>query len=98
MFRINTLRRTIVALIFLPLLAQAQDFSGILRNTVGRVFGDTVNGALRSITTASAAQVGRFGGSEAAIYLGEEHQGYYRVAVDQGEGWVNKLLVRGLEQ
>lgn len=241
MFRINTLRRTIVALIFLPLLAQAQDFSGILRNTVGRVFGETVNGALRSITTASvgtvaqgvqrpadtagqvilyrnascgyckraaaymssrgipfserdinansawmgeyrayggnggvpllvfgsetmmgfseaafdqryarmqqeaapsrpaeappaspaspapvaalwqpqagealqarlkqvpvlaepsasAAQVGRFGGSEAAIYLGEEHQGYYRVAVDQGEGWVNKLLVRGLEQ
>lgn len=235
MFRINTLRPLVAALVLLPLLAQAQDFSGILRNAAGRFFGDTVNSALRSITTASAgtvaqgvqrpadtagqvilyrnascgyckraaaymssrgipfserdintnsawmgeyrvyggnggvpllvfgsetmmgfseaafdqryarmlqeaapprpaeapsapsaalwqpqageamqarlkqvpvlaepsasaAQVGRFGGSEAAIYLGEEHQGYYRVAVDQGEGWVNKLLVRGLEQ
>ena len=28
------------------------------------------------------------------IYMGEEREGLYRVTTPQGEGWVDKLLVK----
>ncbi len=32
--------------------------------------------------------------TDTVIYMGEEHAGLYRVATSQGEGWVDKLLVK----
>lgn len=41
----------------------------------------------------SAKKIAQLGKSTEVIYMGEESNGYYNVTTENGEGWVDKLLV-----
>lgn len=41
-----------------------------------------------------SAKLAQLSKSEEVIYMGEEQNGMYRVTTSEGEGWVDKLLVK----
>ena len=41
----------------------------------------------------NSMQVSDLSQSDTIIYMGKEHNGYYHVQTDKGEGWVSKPLV-----
>ena len=61
--------------------------------------GDTLVGRLATVpirmqAERSGALLATLARGEEAIYMGEERDGLYRVSVNAGEGWVDKLLVK----
>ncbi|MBJ7312028.1 SH3 domain-containing protein [Rugamonas sp. CCM 8940] len=44
----------------------------------------------------SADKIMKLGKTDEVIYMGEERDGLYRVTTPQGEGWVEKLLIKKL--
>jgi len=61
--------------------------------------GDTLTGKIPNIQiyrepARTAPKLTVMAANEAVVYMGEEHDGFYRITSSQGEGWVDKLLVK----
>ena len=60
--------------------------------------GDVLVGKIGGVTIynepSKSSKLAVLGKSDEVIYMGEERAGYYRVTTQNGEGWIDKLLVK----
>lgn len=61
--------------------------------------GDTLTGKIPNIhiyrePARNAPKLTVMAANDAVVYMGEERDGFYRITSSQGEGWVDKLLVK----
>jgi hypothetical protein len=69
--------------------AQTSDINSgdVLKSKLGKL-------KLFSAPSKKSASLGQVSKADEMIFMGEEKEGFYRVTVSDGEGWVDKLLVQ----